>query len=191
MSCLRHRGTWRPAWFAGIAAFTVTLAGYANFATAEDTPALPPGAVDAPAAAPTTTTAVEKIRLLLAREIREDRLPPLSLLDIAPPDDGVAGAKLAIADNNTTGRFVGQEFALETVSGANTEALVAEVTKKVSEGIGFVILDAAPKTVLAVADAFAGKPVQIFNVSAPDDSLREENCRINVDIASPDAVDVY
>ncbi len=152
---------------------------------AEDAPPAPPAAATGqPAEAPASPAAgagpVEKIKLLLAREIREDRLPPLSLLDIAPPDDGVAGAKLAISDNNTTGRFVGQEFELETVSGTTGEALVAEVLKKTAEGAGFVITDASPKTVLALADALAGKPVQIFNAGAPDDNLREEDCRANV-----------
>ena len=51
----------------------------------------------------------EKVEIVLLRELH-DRLPPLSLLDIPPPDDGMAGAKLAIQDNNTTGRFMKQEF---------------------------------------------------------------------------------
>src|SRR5262245_4432146 len=29
----------------------------------------------------------------------------LSVLDVPPPDDGIAGAKVAINDNNTTGKF--------------------------------------------------------------------------------------
>jgi ABC transporter substrate binding protein (PQQ-dependent alcohol dehydrogenase system) len=147
-------------------------------ALAGDAPATPPAAVEQPAA--TSAGPVEKIKLLYVREIREDRLPPLSLLDIAPLDDGLAGANLAISDNNTTGRFVGQEFLLETVSANSTEAVVAEAVKKVGEGIGFVVTDVSPKSVLALADAFAGKPVQIFNASAPDDNLREEDCRANV-----------
>ncbi|MEQ1711388.1 MAG: hypothetical protein ABL908_08295, partial [Hyphomicrobium sp.] len=82
--------------------------------------ASPPGARSAaqpsaaqPAAAQPEAIA-SKINVLLARELR-DVAPPLSLLDIAPPDDGVGGAKLAIADNNTTGKFVGQEFLLDIV----------------------------------------------------------------------------
>ncbi len=38
--------------------------------------------------------------------------PTISLLDRAPPDNGLAGAKLAISDNNTTGRFTNQQFEL-------------------------------------------------------------------------------
>lgn len=116
----------------------------------------------------------------MARQIREDRLPPLSLLDIAPPDDGEAGAKLAISDNNTTGKFVGQEFLLETVSSPTGDRLVAEVVKRVDAGTGFIVADADPKTLLAMADAIKDKPAVIFNIGAPDDNLREENCRVNI-----------
>ena len=40
------------------------------------------------------------------------RRPTISLLDKQAPDDGLAGAKLAIADNNTTGQFMDQHFEL-------------------------------------------------------------------------------
>ena len=123
---------------AALALFTASLP-----AAAQD--AAPPAA-DAPAAAPAPAEekgaadeATLKIRILMAREIREDRLPPLSLLDIPPPDDGVAGAKLAISDNNTTGRFLKQEFSLDIVQSATPEELVAEVTKRVDDGIAYIV----------------------------------------------------
>src|SRR4051812_46787291 len=37
----------------------------------------------------------------------------LSVLDVPPRDEGVAGAKVAIVDNNTTGKFMGQQFSLD------------------------------------------------------------------------------
>src|SRR5688572_8998586 len=37
---------------------------------------------------------------------------PISLIERPAPDDGVAGAQLAIEDNNTTGRFMNQSFEL-------------------------------------------------------------------------------
>ena len=37
----------------------------------------------------------------------------LSVLDIPPRDEGVAGANVAIDDNNTTGKFMGQSFTLD------------------------------------------------------------------------------
>lgn len=128
---------------------------------------------------------VTKIPILFARESRE-RPPPLSLLDLPNADDGIAGGKLGILDNNTTGRFLKQEFALETIENEKPNELVAGIVKKVdSEHIGFVILDTPPQTVLAVADALKGKPVQVINAGSPDDSLREENCRANVKHTPP------
>jgi ABC transporter substrate binding protein (PQQ-dependent alcohol dehydrogenase system) len=147
-----------------------------------------PPAADAPAAAPAPTDAEKgaadeahlKVRILMAREIREDRLPPLSLLDIPPPDDGVAGAKLAISDNNTTGRFLKQEFSLDIVQSATPEELVAEVTKRVDDGIAYIVADASAATLLKLSDALKDKDAVIFNASAPDEVLREEQCRVNV-----------
>lgn len=132
-----------------------------------------------------TDEATLKIRILMAREIREDRLPPLSLLDIPPPDDGVAGAKLAISDNNTTGRFLKQEFDLDIMQSAVPAELVAEVTKRVDGGIGYVVADASPSTLLALADALKDKDAVIFNASAPDEALREEQCRVNIKHTAP------
>src|SRR4249920_1255255 len=39
----------------------------------------------------------------------------ISLLDIPPENNGVAGAQLAINDNNTTGKFLNQRFSLEEI----------------------------------------------------------------------------
>jgi ABC transporter substrate binding protein (PQQ-dependent alcohol dehydrogenase system) len=126
----------------------------------------------------------QQIQIVLAREKRE-RPPPLSLLDIPPPDDGIAGARLAISDNNTTGRFLNQEFTLEVVEGPKPDQLVAEVSAKVNAGAGLVVVDAAPATVLALADALAGRGALLLNAGARDDRLREEDCRPNVMHTAP------
>jgi hypothetical protein len=39
----------------------------------------------------------------------------LSLIQMPANNDGLAGARLAIDDNNTTGRFLDQQFSLEDV----------------------------------------------------------------------------
>src|SRR6478735_7481546 len=43
------------------------------------------------------------------------RQQPISLLDEAVEDDGLAGARLAVDDNNGTGRFTNQQFVLEDI----------------------------------------------------------------------------
>lgn len=148
-------------------------------------PATPDAAAGNEAGAAPSDDATLKIRILMAREIREDRLPPLSLLDIPPPDDGVAGAKLAIADNNTTGRFLKQEFVLDIVQSASADELVAEVGKKVDDGIAYVVVDASAPTLLKLADSLKDKDAVLFNASAPDEDLRETQCRVNVKHTAP------
>lgn len=130
------------------------------------------------------TSEPQKIMVVLAQELRE-RPPPLSLLDMPPPDDGVAGARLAIADNNTTGRFLKQEFVLDVVQSADADKLVTDVAGKVAGGAGLVVIDAAPQTVVALADALKNKNAIVLNAGAADDRLREEDCRANVMHTSP------
>ncbi len=125
----------------------------------------------------------QRITIILARELR-DAPPPLSLLDFPPEDDGIAGARLAIADNNTTGRFLKQEFTLDVIEAAADE-LVLRVKEKASAGAGFVVADAAPNTVLALSAALDGQNALVFNAGSGDDALREENCRKNVVHTAP------
>lgn len=155
---------------------------------AEEAPAPPAPATPAaePAAAPESAPAgdVQTVPILLVRELR-DKPPPLSLLDVPPPDDGVGGAKLAVADNNTTGKFLKQNFTLDVVQDAKPEVLVAAAVKRVEEGVGFLIADLEPKTLLMLADAIKDKNAIIFNAGTPDDSVREEQCRPNVKHTAP------
>jgi ABC transporter substrate binding protein (PQQ-dependent alcohol dehydrogenase system) len=123
------------------------------------------------------------IQVLYVKESREKELP-LSLLDQPNADDGIAGAKLGIADDNTTGRFLNQSFKLDVLEG-NLDDLLKGATEKVSSGDAFIIADMAPDSLLKFADALKDKPAQIFNVGNPDDRLREEDCRANVMHTAP------
>ncbi len=156
---------------------TATLAGSLD-AVAQDQPAPAPAkeSAQSPAA---TDAKVSVVPIILARELRDDPLP-LSLLDLPPKDLGLAGAKLAITDNNTTGRFMNQEFKLEPIEESDPAKLIADVVQRVDAGAHFVLVDATPDTLLKLADALKGKEALLINYSAPDDSLREENCRPQV-----------
>lgn len=140
-----------------------------------------------PAAAPAATEAGKPAKqtfpILFVREKRDVPLP-LSLLDLPPPDDGAAGGKLGVADNNTTGRFLNQEFTFDTLE-ATTDQLVAAVEAKVAGGTKFVVVDASAEGLLKLSDAFKDREVQFFNAGAPDDRLREEDCRTNVYHTAP------
>ena len=117
-----------------------------------------------------------KVGFIRAPHLRET----LSILDIPAADDGIAGAELAVEDNNTTGRFVGQIFAIEDVPLPPGDDPAAALNGLIARGVSFVLADLPAAALLALADAAKGKPVLIFNTDAPEDLLREENCRANV-----------
>ena len=134
----------------------------------------PSPAASATTAAPATSQAVS---ILLVRELT-DALPPLSLLDLPPKDDGIAGAKLAIDDNNTTGRFLNQSFALDTLENSDAAALVAETVARVDKGAGFVIADVLPATLLALSDALKRwRRWLLVTGTMPEDKLYAEALR--------------
>lgn len=109
----------------------------------------------------------------------------ISILDIPAPDDGFAGAQLATADNNTTGRFLDQTFAIKDVVLKEGDDPVAAMQKLVADGITLLLVDLPAADLLKVADAEQGKDVLIFNTTAQEDALREENCRANVIHTAP------
>jgi len=152
-------------------------------ATAPAAPAASASKDGAEAAPPPNKDALV-VPMLIAREMRDEPLP-ISLLDLPPADLGVAGAKLATADNNTTGRFMNQQFTLEEVDEHDPGKLVEDVVKKVDAGAHFILADMAPATLLKLADAVRGKDALIINYGAPDDRLREEDCRANVLHSAP------
>ena len=124
-------------------------------------------------------TDVISIPIVYVKEQRK-RLPPLSLLDYPPDNEGIAGAELAIDDNNTTGRFLKQDFSVEMISSPRRDELIESVVAKAKAGVGFFVVDVSAETLLALSDALKDLPAVLFNAGAPDQNLRESECRINV-----------
>src|SRR4051812_18494375 len=109
----------------------------------------------------------------------------ISLLDVPPDNDGVAGALLAIGDNNTTGKFLNQHFQLADMKLKAGDDPAAALAALVQKGISIVIADLPPDTLLKVADAGRERGLIVFNAGATDDRLREEDCRANVIHTAP------
>jgi ABC transporter substrate binding protein (PQQ-dependent alcohol dehydrogenase system) len=119
--------------------------------------------------------------------VQEVKRPlPISRLNIPPADLGVAGAEIALKDNNTTGRFTKQQFTLDVERVPVDGNAVATLEQLVASGHHFILVDAPAKTLLELADAAKDKDVLLFNISAPDVSLRQEDCRANVLHVAPD-----
>jgi ABC transporter substrate binding protein (PQQ-dependent alcohol dehydrogenase system) len=109
----------------------------------------------------------------------------ISILDIPPADDFVAGARMAMEDNNTTGRFLDQSFSIVDAKLSPGEDPIAALKGMLDDGVRFFIIDLPSAEVLAVADAARASSALVFNAGAPDDRLREEDCRANVIHVAP------
>jgi ABC transporter substrate binding protein (PQQ-dependent alcohol dehydrogenase system) len=109
----------------------------------------------------------------------------LSLIEIPAADDGLAGARLAVNDNNTTGKFLNQEFSLEDAQLAQGDDPAAATAALAGRGIALAIADLPADALLMAADAGRSRDLLFFNVGAIDDRLREEDCRGNVVHVAP------
>lgn len=108
----------------------------------------------------------------------------LSLVEQPAENDGVAGAKLAVEDNNTTGKFTGQHFTLEERRIKEGEDAVQAATA-LAEQNGFIIADLPADALLKVSDALRDRGTLLFNAGAIDERLREADCRANVIHSAP------
>jgi ABC transporter substrate binding protein (PQQ-dependent alcohol dehydrogenase system) len=109
----------------------------------------------------------------------------LSLLQVPAENNGVAGALLAIEDNNTTGRFLNQRFALDELRLKEADDPAAAAMALADRGVPLVIADLSPDALIKAADAARGRGLLFFNAGAEDDRLREEDCRTNVIHTAP------
>jgi ABC transporter substrate binding protein (PQQ-dependent alcohol dehydrogenase system) len=108
----------------------------------------------------------------------------LSLVEQPAQNDGVAGANLAIEDNNTTGKFLNQHFTLEERRIKQGEDPVQAATALAGKN-SFIILDLPADALLKVSDALRDRGTLLFNAGAIDERLREADCRANVIHSAP------
>src|SRR5689334_12848719 len=94
--------------------------------------------------------------------------PKLSLIEQPSDNDGIAGARLAIEDNNTTGRFLNQRFTLQEVK-IREEEDAAKAAVDLAGRNGFIIADLPADALLKVADALRSRGTLILNVGAIDE----------------------
>ncbi len=108
----------------------------------------------------------------------------LSLVEQPADNDGLAGARLAIEDNNTTGKFLNQRFTLEEVRIKDGDDVARAATALAGHN-GFIIADLPADELLKAADALRERGTVLFNAGAIDDRLRESDCRANVIHVAP------
>ena len=108
------------------------------------------------------------------------RTLPLSYLDQPPQDEGVQGARLGIADNDTTGHFTGQSFTLTEAIVPEDGNVAASLRALAAKGIRLVVTDLAAPELLSDAGVPEAAGITFFDAGSADDRLRGEDCRANI-----------
>jgi len=109
----------------------------------------------------------------------------LSLVEQPAENDGVAGARLAVEDNNTTGKFLNQHFTLQEVHLKQGEDASKAAVTLADRNTAFIIVDLPADALLKAAEAIRDRGAVLFNAAATDDRLREQDCRANVIHVAP------
>ncbi len=133
----------------------------------------------------TNALAADPVEIGIGYLRRASVKPTLSLVEQPAENDGVAGARLAIEDNNTTGKFLNQHFTLEESRLKDGDDPAKAATALADRNIAFIIADLPADALLKAADALRDRGTALFNAGAIDDRLREEDCRANVIHVAP------
>jgi ABC transporter substrate binding protein (PQQ-dependent alcohol dehydrogenase system) len=115
-----------------------------------------------------------------------DHPRPASRVDVEPKDAGVAGAEMAVDEDNAGGRFTGHLYSLDVDTVYSPDKAVEALQKLYESGHNYIVVDAPAGTLLKLSDWAKGKDILLFNISATDVSLRQENCRANIMHIVPD-----
>jgi ABC transporter substrate binding protein (PQQ-dependent alcohol dehydrogenase system) len=130
--------------------------------------------------ATTGTLAADPVEIGVGYLGRAAVRPTLSLVERPVENDGTAGARLAIEDNNTTGKFLNQHFTLEEIRLKDGDDAARAAVSLADRNIGFIVVDLPADALLKAADAVRDRGAVLFNAGSIDDRLREEECRANV-----------
>ena len=109
----------------------------------------------------------------------------ISLVQMPPPDNGLAGAQMAAKDNDTTGQFLNQRYSLVDLhlkAGDDPATAVADLAR---QGISLIVADLPADDLLKAAEAGKADRILFFNAAATDDRLRQKDCRANVVHTAP------
>ncbi|WP_299655702.1 ABC transporter substrate-binding protein [uncultured Tateyamaria sp.] len=110
----------------------------------------------------------------------EQPVPPtLSNLDPIPNDNGLAGAQTGLADNLTTGKFLGHAYEMTVADVAEGEDALAAARTLLATS-RYLVIDANADDLLAIADLDEAQGALLFNTSAGNLDLRDGACRANV-----------
>ena len=108
--------------------------------------------------------------------LRPPRTTPLTLLDPPIADEGVQGARVALADNQTTGRFTKQDYALHEAVRPDEDGVLAAAREMLAAGRRMVVADLPAALLGRVAALPEADGAMFLNASTSDDGLRGSGC---------------
>ena len=112
----------------------------------------------------------------LAEDQRYEPVRAYGRVVLEARDHPFAGAQAGLEDARALSRSSGAEHQLSRVTARSAQEMSAAVLKAVDEGVNFFLVDAPADVLRVVAAAVKGRDVLLFNVSAPEDSLRRDLC---------------
>lgn len=111
--------------------------------------------------------------------VEQPRPPVLSNLDEVPQDTGIAGAETGLADNVTTGRFLGHVYSLDARTVAEGDDPLAAAAAMLAKS-PYLAIDAPAEVLLSIADLPQAQGAILFNVASGEGRLRDSDCRANL-----------
>ena len=114
----------------------------------------------------------------LSRE--EPPLEPLSLVEPILTDEGLMGARQALGDNQTTGRFLGHNYQLVERIVPQDADLGAVFDEALAAGERLFVSDLKKDDLLALAEQADAAGALVFNSRAEDDELRTSACFFSI-----------
>lgn len=106
--------------------------------------------------------------------------PSRPFFDPAPQSLGLLGARLGIEDNNTTGQFTHQSYALLDAGVAADGDLAAAFKLLIAKGHRLFISDLPPADLEGISHLPEAQETTILDIATQDDRLRGKDCMSNV-----------
>ena len=91
-----------------------------------------------------------------------------------------SGAQVALKEVKFHAAAIAGEIKLQRVRGKDSADLLASIDELYAQGIRFFLLDLPAQAVAELAEATKGRDLLLFNLSAREDDLRQQQCQAHV-----------
>jgi ABC transporter substrate binding protein (PQQ-dependent alcohol dehydrogenase system) len=96
------------------------------------------------------------------------------------PEHPYTGAEIGIDEAAPLARLLNTDFTLDRISVKSPAEVAPAVLAAADAGTQFFLIDAPAEAYQALVTALHGRDVLLFNVSAPDDTLRRDLCSVEM-----------